>query len=105
MQGECLCGNVKFEIDGRYGISISVTARCAEKPQGLPLTQPRLCRVLVFVGSQVKARSGRTKSQVVSGAIFVHLHTASAALWEQESAECVRLESGPESLASLNKLL
>jgi len=58
---------------GRYGISISVTARCAVRPQGPRLTQPRLCRVLVFVGSQVKARSGRTKSQVVSGAIFAQI--------------------------------
>jgi len=57
----------------RYGISISVTARCAVKPQGLPLTLPRSCRVPVFVGYQVKARSGRTKSQVVSGAIFVRI--------------------------------
>ena len=58
---------------GRYAISISVTARYAAKPQGLPLTLPRLCRVLIFVGSQVKARSGRTKSQVVSGAISVRV--------------------------------
>ena len=58
---------------GRYALSISVTGRDAAKPLGLPLTLPCLCSVLVIVGSQVKARSGRTKSQVVSGAIFVRV--------------------------------
>gem|GEM_PF-5152948 len=57
----------------RSGISTNVTARCAVRQQELPLTLPRLCRVLVFVGSQVKARFGRTKSQAVSGAIFVRI--------------------------------
>lgn len=37
--------------------------------------------------------------------ISAHLHTKSAAPWEQESAECVRLDGGPDSLESLNKLL
>ena len=55
----------------RSGISTNVTARCAVRQQGQPLTLPRLCRVLVFVGYQVKARSSHTKSQAVSGVIFV----------------------------------
>lgn len=37
--------------------------------------------------------------------ISAHLHTKSAAPWEQESAECVRLDGGPDTLESLNKLL
>ena len=37
--------------------------------------------------------------------ISVHLHTKSAAPWERESDECVRLDGGPDSLESLNKLL
>lgn len=37
--------------------------------------------------------------------ISAHLHTKSAAPWEQESAECARLDGGPDSLESLNKLL
>jgi hypothetical protein len=41
----------------------------------------------------------------VASRISVHLHTMSAAAWEQESAECVRLDGGPDSLESLNKLL
>jgi hypothetical protein len=37
--------------------------------------------------------------------VSVHLHTSSAASWEQESTGCVRLEGGPESLESLSRLL
>lgn len=57
----------------RSGISTNATARCAVRQQEPPLTLPRLCRVLVFDGSQVKARFGRTKSQADSGAIFVRI--------------------------------
>ncbi len=42
---------------------------------------------------------------LVTSRVSVHLHTSSAALWEQESNECVRLEGGPESLEALNRLL
>ena len=41
----------------------------------------------------------------VASRISVHLHTKSAATWERESIQCVRLDEGPESLESLKKLL
>lgn len=41
----------------------------------------------------------------VASQVSVHLHTRSAAPWERESAECIRLEGGADSLASLNNLL
>ena len=43
--------------------------------------------------------------ELVTSMISAHLHTKSAAPLEQESAECVRLDGGPDSLESLNKLL
>lgn len=43
--------------------------------------------------------------ELASSRVAVHLHTSSAAPWEQESSECVRLEGGPDSLESLNKRL
>lgn len=43
--------------------------------------------------------------ELVESRVSVHLNTASAAPWEQESAKCVRLDDGPDSLESLNKLL
>lgn len=41
----------------------------------------------------------------ISSRVSVHLHTKSAATWEQDSGYCVRLEGGLESLESLNELL
>jgi len=37
--------------------------------------------------------------------IAVRLHISSSATWERESADCVQLEAGPESLDALNKAL
>ncbi|ADP97192.1 hypothetical protein HP15_1428 [Marinobacter adhaerens HP15] len=38
-------------------------------------------------------------------AVNVHLHMGSAASWERDSGDCVRLEAGPESLESLQEAL
>ncbi|MCL6416410.1 GFA family protein [Aestuariirhabdus sp. Z084] len=38
-------------------------------------------------------------------AVNVHLHMASAARWERDAESCQRLEAGPDSLATLNRLL
>ncbi|MDX1560806.1 MAG: GFA family protein [Marinobacter sp.] len=38
-------------------------------------------------------------------AVNVHLHMGSAASWERDAGECVRLEGGPESLESLQVAL
>lgn len=43
--------------------------------------------------------------EAVASRVSVHLHTKSAARWELESAKCVRLDGGTDSLESLNKLL
>ena len=44
-------------------------------------------------------------SEPIISKISVHLYTKSAATWEHDSAECVRLGGGPESLERLNNLL
>jgi hypothetical protein len=38
-------------------------------------------------------------------AVNVHLHMSSAASWEHDSGECIRLEAGPESLAALKNAI
>ncbi|MGM0785244.1 MAG: GFA family protein, partial [Pseudomonadota bacterium] len=43
--------------------------------------------------------------EAVASRVSVHLHAKSAAPWELESTECIRLDGGPDSLESLNKLL
>lgn len=47
----------------------------------------------------------RLLDEAVASRVSVHLHIKSAAPWELESAECVQLDGGPDSLESLNKLL
>ena len=44
-------------------------------------------------------------NQPVASKVSVHLHTESAATWEQDAVECVRLNGGRESLKALNNLL
>ena len=41
----------------------------------------------------------------VASKVSVHLHTESAAAWEQDAADCIRLDVGPDSLEALNNLL
>lgn len=139
MQGECLCGIVKFEIDGEIRnlyqchcslcrkatgaaanaatfvegssfrwISGQSEIRTFQKPSGfrsdfcsncgspVPNSLRRIEMVWVPAGLLDELSLSR---------VAVHLHTASAAPWEQESAECARLEDGPDSLEALNKLL
>lgn len=38
-------------------------------------------------------------------AVKVHLHMGSAASWEHDSAECIRLDAGAESLAALKNAI
>ena len=44
-------------------------------------------------------------NEPVASKVSVHLHIESAAIWEQDAVECVRLDGGPESLEALNNLL
>lgn len=44
-------------------------------------------------------------NEPVASKVSVHLHIESAATWEQDAVECVRLDGGPESLEALNSLL
>lgn len=139
MQGECLCGSVKFEIDGEIPnlyqchcslcrkatgaaanaatfvqrssfrwISGENQIRSYQKPSGF---RSDFCSVC---GSAVPNSLRDTEmvwvpagllNELVTSRVSVHLHTTSAAPWEQESADCVRLEGGPESLDSLKQLL
>lgn len=139
MKGECLCGNVKFEIEEEirnlYQCHCSLCRKATgaaanaatfvqdntfrwvsgeghitsyKKPTGFRSDFCSVCGSPVpnsLSGSgMVWIPAGLLDEPVVSR-ITVHLHTASAAPWEQESAECIRLDGGPESLESLNKLL
>ena len=42
---------------------------------------------------------------ITQSKVAVHLHLASAATWEQESNNCLRLEASPDSLQCLNNAL
>ncbi|WP_150912283.1 GFA family protein [Marinobacter halotolerans] len=43
--------------------------------------------------------------ELVESRVAVHLHTKSAAPWELDSAECIRIDGGPDSVDTLNQLL
>ncbi|MFD1215727.1 GFA family protein [Microbulbifer celer] len=139
MQGECLCGNVQFEIDGeipnlyqchcslcRKATGAAANAatfvpgnsfrwvsgqdeiRSYQKPSGYQTDfcsvcgspVPNILRSTGMVWVPAGLLNGLTTSRV-----SVHLHTTSAALWEDESVDCIRFDGGPDSLESLNKLL
>ena|SRR5690554_504386 len=139
MQGECLCGSVKFEIDGEirnlYQCHCSLcrkatgsTANAATfvdgksfrwvsgeneissyaKPSGFRSDFCAVCGSPVpnsLRGTELVWIPAGLLNELATSKVSVHLHTSSAAPWEQESSGCVRLEAGPESLESLNKLL
>jgi len=139
MQGECLCGSVKFEIDGEIRnlyqchcslcrkatgaaanaatfvqgssfrwVSGQSEIRSYQKPSGFRSDFCSICGSPVpnsLRGTEMVWVPAGLLDELGVSRVSVHLHTASAAPWEQESAECVRLEGGPESLESLNKLL
>ena len=139
MQGECLCGSVKFEIDGEIRnlyqchcslcrkatgtaanaatfvqgksfrwVSGQSEIRCYQKPSGFRSDFCSVCGSPVpnsLQGTEMVWVPAGLLSGLVTSRVSVHLHTESAASWEQESTRCVRLEGGPESLESLNKLL
>lgn len=89
MQGECLCGSYQKPS----GFRSDFCSVC-----GSPVPNPLRNTDKVWVPAGLL--NGLTAFRVV-----VHLHTASAASWEQESGQCVHLEGEPESLESLNQLL
>jgi hypothetical protein len=139
MKGECLCGNVKFEIEeeirnlyqchcslcrkvtgaaANAAAFVQATAfrwvsgekdiRSYKKPTGFRSDLCSLCGSPVpnsLRGSGMVWIPAGLLDELVISRISAHLHTKSAAPWEQESAECVRLDGGPNSLESLNKLL
>jgi len=139
MQGECLCGRVKFEIDGKirnlyqchcslcrkttgaaanaatfvqsssfHWVSGQSEIRSYQKPSGFRSDFCSSCGSPVpnsLRGTEMVWVPAGLLDELDVSRVSAHLHTASAAPWAQESAECVRLESGPESLESLNQLL
>ncbi|GAA0322260.1 GFA family protein [Psychrobacter aestuarii] len=139
MHGECLCGNVKFEIKEEIRnfyqchcslcrkvtgsssntatfvnasafrwISGESDIRSYKKPSGYQSDFCSVCGSLVpnsLRDSAMMWVPAGLLSEPITSKIAVHLHTESAATWEYDSAECVRLGGGPESLETLNKLL
>lgn len=139
MKGECLCGNVKFEIleeiRNFYQCHCSLCRKATgtsantatfvqgnafrwlsgesdiksyKKPSGYRSDFCSACGSLVPNSlrdtGMVWIPAGLLDEPVASK-VSVHLHTESAAVWEQDSVECVRLDGGPDSLEALNKLL
>lgn len=140
MKGECLCGNVKFEIKEEIrnfyqchcslcrkvtGSSSSTATfinasafrwisgesdiRSYKKPSGYRSDFCSVCGSLVpnslRDSGMMWVPAGLLNEPLTSSKIAVHLHTKSAATWEHDSAECVRLVGGSESLEQLNNLL
>lgn len=139
MKGECLCGNVRFEIEEEIRNFYQCHCSLCRKATGAAANAATFVQATTFrwVSGESDIRSYKKPSGfrsdfcsvcgspvpnilgdgkmvwvpaglldgVVASQISVHLHTKSSASWEQESAECVRLDGGPDSLESLNKLL
>jgi hypothetical protein len=139
MKGECLCGEVKFEIDGeirnlyqchcslcRQATGAAANAatfvpgysfrwvsgeheiRTFQKPTGFRSDFCSICGSPVpnkLKGTDMIWVPAGLLTDLIAPRVSVHLHVTSAAPWEQESTECVRLDAGPGSLESLNKLL
>ncbi|MCW8093087.1 GFA family protein [Alteromonas sp. ASW11-130] len=139
MQGECLCGSVKFEIDGEvrnlYQCHCSLCRKATgaaanaatfvqepnfrwvsgendissySKPSGFRSDFCSVCGSPVpnsLRGSGMVWIPAGLLAELVTSRVAVHLHTDSAAPWEQESRKCVRLSGGPDSLEALNKFL
>ncbi|MDQ7733136.1 GFA family protein [Halomonas sp. SpR1] len=139
MKGECLCGEVAFEIDGGlpnlYQCHCSLCRKATgakanaatfvseehfrwlsgqssissfQKPTGYRSDFCSAC------GSPVPNRLRNTElvwvpagllDEATSARVAVHLHLASAAEWEQEADDCIRLAGGPDSLKSLHDAL
>ena len=139
MKGECLCGNVKFEIkeeirnfyqchcslcrkatgttsntatfvkgESFYWVSGESDISSYKKPSGYRSDFCSVCGSLVpnsLRDSGMVWIPAGLLDEPIASTISVHLHTKSAAAWEQDSTECVRLDGGPDSLTSLNNLL
>lgn len=139
MKGECLCGNVKFEIEEEIRNLYQCHCSLCRKATGAAANAATFVQGTAFrwVSGESGIKSYKKPSgfrsdfcsecgspvpnslrdsgmvwipaglldEPVTSRVSVHLHTKSAAPWEHESVECVRLEGGPGSLESLNKLL
>lgn len=139
MKGECLCGNVKFEIEEEIRNLYQCHCTLCRKATGAAANAATFVQGTAFrwVSGESGIKSFKKPSgfrsdfcsecgspvpnslrdsgmvwipagllnEAVSSRVSVHLHTKSAAPWELESAECVRLDGAPDSLEALNKLL
>jgi hypothetical protein len=139
MKGECLCGVVKFEINGTipnlYQCHCSLCRRATGtagntatfipghafrwlsgeteirtfvKPTGFRSDFCAICGSPVpnqLRGTEMMWVPAGSLVDLINSRVTVHLHVKSAAPWEQESSNCVRLAGGPDSLEMLNSLL
>ena len=139
MKGECLCGGVKFEIEGEirnlYQCHCSLCRRATgaaantatfvsghsfrwvsgeseirsfQKPTGFRSDFCSNCGSPVpnkLRGTDMVWVPAGLLDELTESRISAHLHVKSAASWEQDLKRCVRLDGGPDSLESLNKLL
>lgn len=139
MKGECLCGNVKFEISEKirnfYQCHCSLCRKATgasdntatfvqdnafrwisgqsdiksyKKPSGYRSDFCSVCGSLVpnslRDSGMVWVPAGLLDESIASK-VSVHLHSESAAAWEQDAVDFVRLDGGPESLEALNSVL
>ncbi|MGP5121161.1 GFA family protein [Psychrobacter alimentarius] len=139
MQGECLCGNVKFEISEEIRNFYQCHCLLCRKATGTSANTATFVQINAFrwISGESDIKSYKKPSgyrsdfcsvcgslvpnslrdsgmiwvpaglldEPVASKVSVHLHTESAAAWEQDAADCVRLNGGPESLEALNNLL
>jgi len=139
MKGECLCGGVKFRIEGNIpnlyqchcSLCRKVTGSSAnaatfvkqenfrwlsgqdkissfQKPTGYRSDFCSVCGSPVpnqLRGMELLWVPAGLLEESFKAAVNVHLHMNSAASWERDSVDGVRLEAGPESLESLHEAL
>lgn len=139
MKGECLCGEVKFEIEGDlpnlYQCHCSLCRKATgssanaatfisqksfrwlagqnaissfQKPTGYRSDFCSICGSPVpnqLRGMELVWVPAGLLEKSFDAEVSVHLHLGSAATWERDSGECLRLEAGPESLVALEKAL
>jgi hypothetical protein len=139
MKGECLCGEVRFEVAGELPNLYQCHCSLCRKATGAAANAATFVRRDIFrwisgqekitsfqkptgfrsdfcsmCGSPVPNQLGNTNLFWVPAGLLnaefevkinVHLHFSSSASWEQNSDDCMYLDSGPDSLESLNKAL
>lgn len=139
MKGECLCGEVAFEIEGHLGnlyqchcsLCRKATGAAANAATFVPSARFRWLSGQQTISSFQKSTGYRSDFCTACGSpvpnplrgkelmwvpaglleesfeasVTVHLHLQSAALWDHDGENCLRLDAGPESLETLEQAL